>query len=164
MKFQKALHFTLSHEGGTNYHVNDRGGLTSWGISEKQYPDLNISDIGMREAVEIYEKDYWNPGKCEHMEESLAITVFDSSVNCGLRSAGIWLQKSLNHLGATVEVDGIVGVITIHAANLHNPYDLSGKVISHRLNRYTKLISRDPEQRVFVLGWMNRVSDLLRYI
>ncbi len=164
MKFQKSLHFTFTHEGGTNYHVNDRGGLTNWGISEKQYPDMDIANLGMRAAVELYERDYWNPCNCESMAEPLSVTIFDSAVNCGVHSAGVWLQKSINQLCPGLVVDGIIGSKTIQEANRAGPYDLAGKVAAHRLRRYTKLIGRDPAQRVFIIGWVNRVSDLLLYI
>ena len=160
-----AFKFTFNHEGGTNFLIHDRGGLTKYGICQRQYPDLDIENLTLEQAEEIYIRDYWQPCRCDDMELPLAVVIYDSAVNCGVSSACTWLQKAVNKVSnSQIKVDGIVGPVTLSEVQLANPYDLAGKIISSRLKRYTSLIQRDPTQRTFVLGWMNRVSDLLDFI
>lgn len=160
--FAYCLSFTLDHEGGTNYLVNDRGGLTKYGISQRQYPDLDIANITGDQAYEIYWRDYWNAAGCEKLPWPLDFTVFDTAVNCGVHSAVVWVQKSVNRPFSTpVKVDGVMGMETRYAIVTYDPFNTAARVAGHRLRRYTKIIGRDPTQRQFVIGWMSRVSDLL---
>jgi lysozyme family protein len=152
------------HEGGTSYDINDRGGLTRFGISKKQYPTVDIANLTKEQADVIYTRDYWLKNKCHLMPTPLAIVVFDSSVNCGVGSGAIWLQKAINAGGDKISVDGSIGPETLSRLDYCDPYNLSGKIVGHRMLRYSKLISRDPSQRGFVTGWIKRASDLLEFI
>jgi len=159
-----AFKFMYDHEGGTSYDVNDRGGLTRFGICKKQYPDVDIANLTLEQADEIYIRDYWLKNKCHLMPTPIAIAVFDSSVNCGVGSGAIWLQKAINSQGDNIGVDGVIGPVTLAKLESCNPYNIAGKIVSNRMRRYSKLISRDPSQRGFITGWINRASDLLDYI
>ena len=162
--FNKAMYFVEISEGGTNNDPDDRGGLTNHGISEKQYPNIDIENLSADSARQIYYNDYWLKNKCNLMREQLAIFMFDSSVNCGAESAARWLQKTLNMKGAELEVDDIIGTVTITAANMYNPMTLVSGVAAYRLDRYCNLLKKDHKQYKFVRGWIDRVSRLLFYI
>jgi len=163
-KFNTAMYFVEISEGGTNPDPDDRGGFTKYGISQKQYPNLDIGNLTKHTARQIYYNDYWLPTKCESMKEELAVVMFDSCVNCGTPSASKWLQLSLNELGSELKVDGVIGEKTIAAVNANNCLKLVNGILSKRLERYCNLIQKDPAQRKFVVGWMRRVSYLMKYI
>jgi len=159
-----AFTFMYDHEGGTSYDVNDRGGLTRFGICKKQYPDVDIANLTKELADQIYTRDYWLKNKCHLMPAPIAIVVFDSSVNCGVGSGATWLQKAINSQGDNIKVDGVIGPMTLAKLDSCNPHNIAGKIIAYRLRRYSKLISRDPSQRGFITSWINRAADLLEYI
>ena len=61
IKFDLAILHILNFEGGLSNHTNDRGGTTKFGISKKSYPNLDISNLTLEQAKDIYKRDYWQP-------------------------------------------------------------------------------------------------------
>ena len=163
-QFLKAMTFVRISEGGTNYDPDDRGGLTNHGISQKQYPNLDIVNLKQSEAVEIYYRDYWLKNFCNELPRPLATVIFDSSVNCGVYSAGKWLQAMCNLKGSDLKIDGIIGNKTLSSTLNHDPVVLTAGVFAYRLQRYTGLLKRDPAQYKFVRGWMDRSANLIFYV
>lgn len=160
-RFRKALKFLHKHEGGTNTDIYDRGGITKFGISERQYDELNILDLTKSDADSIYYNDYWKRNKCMTLPANLDVVVFDSSVNCGQSSAAIWLQRSMNILGSRLIADGIIGPLTLREVNKHPTQSIVSGVIAYRLKRYVYLLGKYPEQARYIRGWCNRTSNLL---
>ena len=111
MKFENALKFVLSYEGGYVNDPNDPGGETNLGISKRAYPNEDIKALTKEKAAEIYRRDYWDSCKCNELPESMAIAVFDCAVNQGVKTASRLLQIAV---GATV--DGVIGPKTVLAA------------------------------------------------
>ena len=162
-EFEFALGFTRKEEGGTNLSVTDRGGATKYGISSKQYPDLDILNLTWEHAKQIYFKDYWIRNQCDRFSVEVGTTLFDSGVNCGVGSATRWLQMHCRSSGAVITVDGRVGPETIRIANLLDPHVLVGGIISYRIDRYVWLIQTYPDQIVNIAGWASRAAKLLRH-
>lgn len=163
-KFNRSFHFVLISEGGTNDDPVDRGGLTKWGISEKQYPKLDIANLSLETAKHIYYNDYWRKNKCGLMPPDLATVLFDSSVNCGQPSGSKWLQMSSNKLGSTLLVDGIIGDLTMFEVRKYSSNRLLDLIIAERLKRYVWLLDEYPEQKKYIKGWIDRVSNLLTFV
>ena len=63
--WKTAINHTLELEGGYVNDPNDSGGQTKYGISKKAYPDLDIPNLTIAQAMEIYRKDYWDRCKCD---------------------------------------------------------------------------------------------------
>ena len=162
-KFNRAFHFVLSSEGGTNPDPIDRGGLTRWGISERQYPNIDIAALTINTAKQIYYNDYWLRNKCDKLSSDLATVLFDSSVNCGQNSAAKWLQRSCNKLGSHLKVDGIIGFKTLFEVHKYSPMKIQDLLVAERLRRYVWMLNRYPSQVKYIKGWLNRVSDLLDF-
>jgi lysozyme family protein len=162
--FLYAMAFLFQEEGGTNTDPLDRGGFTNFGLSEKQYPHLDLKNITREQALEIYYTDYWLSQRCHMFLSPIALALFDSSVNCGPKPAAKWLQKSINHGNNFVDVDGIIGTQTILAATGPPPYKVAGGLVGYRLMHYADLVDRHPEQVRFIKGWIRRASRLLNYI
>lgn len=164
MKFNLALKFLLEHEGGTNTDPIDRGGTTRWGISSKNYPNLDITNLPIEQASEIYRTDYWNRCKCGLFSENIAITLFDSAVNCGCVVASRWLQLAINrYSNADLIIDGVVGPKTLAAVELCQYGDIKCGIIAYRMGHYAILIKKHPEQIKFIRGWIIRCSELALY-
>lgn len=109
--WDQAIAFVLRYEGGYVNNVNDPGGETIYGISKKQYPSLDIKNLTIDEAKEIYRKDFWQAVGADQLPAKMAIAVFDCAVNQGVGTAIRLLQVALD-----VAVDGQIGPKTIKAA------------------------------------------------
>lgn len=110
--WETAISTTLQFEGGYVNDPNDSGGETNMGISKRAYPDVDIKNLTLQTAKNIYYFDYWLRCKCQFMPDALSIAVFDFAVNSGIKTAIKKLQMALG-----VSVDGIVGNQTIGACN-----------------------------------------------
>ena len=156
-KFQKAVNYVISNEGGYVFDKNDPGGATKYGISQKCYPTLNIKALSLEEAKKIYYCDYWLRGKFEQIpDEKVATQVFDFSVNLGIRAATIVLQRALRAGGINVLEDGLIGSQTLSATIFSEPAVLLAAIKSEAAGYYRSIVAQDPEKRRFLDGWLNR--------
>lgn len=57
--FERAVQIVLEKEGVLSDDARDPGGLTKYGITKREYPDLDIANITVADAVAIYRRDYW---------------------------------------------------------------------------------------------------------
>ena len=85
--FDKAVEFVLEHEGDYSNDPQDPGGETNFGISKRSYPELDISKLTLKQAKEIYYKNYWLECGCDDLPYPFDIVVFDTAVNMGKRRA-----------------------------------------------------------------------------
>ena len=155
-EFDKALEFVMRWEGGLVDNPDDSGGVTSFGISKRAFPGLDVENLTKEQAVEIYRKEYWDRCKCDSLPGRVALVVFDEAVNQGCRAAACDLQEAC---GAVV--DGVVGHLTVLSANTVDEAELVKAVIAERMERYRKTVLTHPESEVFVEGWQNRAEACL---
>lgn len=101
--FDTAFNFTIMKEGGYSNHQLDRGGKTMYGITENTFlaakkigivseSILDIKNISLDDAKNIYHQFYWNAISGDLLPESLSIAVFDMAVNSGVGNAAKTLQ------------------------------------------------------------------------
>lgn len=154
--FDRAMEFVMRWEGGLVDNPDDAGGVTNFGISKRSFPNLDIENLTKEQAIEIYRKEYWDRCKCDSLPEQVALVVFDEAVNQGCRAAACDLQEACG-----VVVDGLVGPLTILAANTEGRYKLVRAVIAERMERYRKTVLTRPENEVFIEGWQNRAEACL---
>ena len=57
--FLRAVKEVLKIEGGYVNNPNDRGGETKYGISKRAYPNVDIKNLTLDKAKQIYYNDYW---------------------------------------------------------------------------------------------------------
>ena len=92
--FEDALKFVLKWEGGYSNDPNDPGGETKFGISKRSYPNLDIKNLTLEQAKEIYLQNYWLKADCDKLTSPLDIIVFDTAVNMGVSRAKEFLGVS----------------------------------------------------------------------
>jgi lysozyme family protein len=85
MSFEKAIEFTLKWEGGYSNDPTDPGGETKYGISKRAHPDLDIANLTLEDAKDIYRAEYWDASGCNNLSEPFDMVVFDAAVNMGIR-------------------------------------------------------------------------------
>lgn len=117
--FERAIAFVLEQEGGYVNNPADHGGETKYGISKRAYQSLDIGNLTINEAKEIYRRDYWNTVGCDQMEWPLCLVVFDSAVNCGVHRAVEWANNAQTWQDVLI-------MRTKHYAGLNQPVFLKG--------------------------------------
>lgn len=86
--FERAFEIVIGAEGGYSNDIHDPGGETKYGISKRAYPNLDIANLTLAQAEDIYRRDYWQAAGCDHIDDpELAILVFDCAVNQGVSKA-----------------------------------------------------------------------------
>ena len=84
MPFYQEITKVIGREGGYVNDPDDPGGETKYGISKKAYPKVDIKNLTMDDAVEIYKDEYWLPAKVEWLPDKLQGQYFDMVVNQGI--------------------------------------------------------------------------------
>lgn len=147
--WDSAFDLLMINEGGYVDNPHDKGGETKFGISKKQYPNLDIPTLTLDQAKEIYHKEYWTRYRCQHLPDCLSVCLFDAVVNSNsLRMIKI-LQESLG-----VTADGIIGNETIGACNRLPLRPIVEKFMDKRLEYLMSL----KDWKYFGKGWLARVN------
>lgn len=152
--WEQGIAFVLAREGSYCNDVGDPGGETNWGISKKAYPHLDIKNLTVDEAKEIYRKDYWQVCRCDELAFPFDIATFDCAVNQGVGKAKRLLQIALN-----VDVDGIIGDKTIAATFKVTP-GVFRKMMAERIAEYFRLMTVNPALSMWAQNWIYRVLSL----
>lgn len=124
---------------------SDPGGRTNMGVTQKTYnawrteqglPQQDVWEMKRDECFTIYYKKYWNI-EWEKLGLPLAACMLDTSIHSGPARAQAFLKKS----------DGDYV-----------------KYLQLRIAFLKELIQSRPTLKVFEKGWMNRMTDLRRFI
>ena len=128
-----------------------------------------MKDIPMSLVEKIYKKDYWNPCKAEGLsDQRLGNYLFDTGVNCGVRTACKMLQTAYNNLKKPkdrLKVDGKIGRLSLKAFNKMKPSifsnvnSLFSSFVSERIRRYDTIIKRNKKLSSFKRGWYIRAHS-----
>lgn len=154
----KALDFTLKWEvgvdkkgnlkpnGGLNYL--DEGLPTKYGIYKKANPDVDVENLTLEEAMDIYHDKYFLvylnlvvPLDLDSFDIPSAVAIFDTGVNVGPARANSWWLKSKE---AKDPLKAFLGFREKHYFDL----------VSANRPKYGKSFN----------GWMNRLNDLKKYV
>ena len=154
--FNEIIEQVLEHEGGYVNDPKDLGGETKYGITKRFYPDVDIKNLTIEKAKEIYKKDYWDKNRVESLPQNLWHIYFDMCVNMGKRTAVKVLQRAAVNKGKNIDVDGGLGPMTIGALK---GVELD-RVRAFRVKYYVDLITARPEQEKFYLGWFRRATEV----
>lgn len=158
--FEHAIQKVLADEGGYVNHKNDKGGETNFGISKRSYPDVDIKNLTVEQAKDIYYRDFWQKGPYDKLAcGPLAEKVFNTAVNAGNSRAFKLLQQAANACGAKLVIDGVVGPKTIAAINSLDGKEVLEQYRIEQANFYYSIVARDPNQRVFLKGWLARAAS-----
>ena len=153
---RQAIDRILQEEGGYVCNPTDKGGETNYGISKRWYPNLDIKNLTVTQASNIYYQEYWLKNHCHQLPQMIALMLFDIAINQGGSFARKALQQALN-----VNQDGIIGNKTLTAANAAPRLVLITKLTRIRCQRYSNLVQKDNSQVMFIEGWISRAFDIL---
>ena len=151
----------LQLEGGFVNHPDDKGGVTNKGITLATYRQYcgqdktikNLQNMSYGTWQNIMKDLYWDKCLADKIEnQSLAEIIVDWCVNSGM----IGLRRVQEIAGT--KPDGIAGPKTLAAINNANPEELFARIKDARKQFYTNIVKRNPSQKVFMNGWMNRLG------
>jgi len=154
-KFEDAIKKTLISEGGYVNDPQDRGGETNFGISKRAYPNVDIKNLTVAGAKEIYKRDYWDRVRASEINsQEIASGLFDTAVNMGVRTASKLLQAC-----ADAHPDGIIGNVSLQKINSMDTETLLLRFKISKIARYAYLAKKRPANRKYLLGWINRALE-----
>ena len=147
----------IQHEdaSGKGVVINDSGGKTRWGISQRSYPTLNISSLTKQDAINIYKVDFWDViHASELLNKDVALKMLDISVNMGKIAAIKLFQRVLG-----INDDGVIGPDTIKHINDSDPQELLKNVRDAQKAHYTYLAQKHPARyKRYLNGWIRRAE------
>lgn len=148
-RFDHAIAFVLTHEGGYVNDPKDPGGETRFGISKRSYPNVDIKKLTLPEAIAIYKRDYWDRIRGDELPPDVAFFAFDTAVNMGTGQAVRILQKA-----GGVKADGAIGPKTFQAAKAPG--------LVEEMAELRREIYRDiPAFSRFGNGWIRRTNEAM---
>ena len=153
--FDKYFEWLIPWEGEAYENVSgDPGGPTKYGIDQRSHPTVNIRALTKEKARDIYRADYWRAIAGDQLQPKMAWAVMDCAVNCGVKQAVRWLQRSLD-----VPDDGRLGPVTLHAAQVSPDGAVAMDVLNQR-GKFYQTLGLKPRFRKFLKGWLNRNNSL----
>lgn len=157
MTFYQIIKKVIEHEGGYVNDPKDAGGETKYGITKRWYPEIDIKNLTLDDAIDIYYDDYWKPSKANDLPEEIRATYFDMVVNMGQHQAVKILQDAINsNKRAKIAVDGNIGPVTIkHSYKLKKQ-----RLQAYRCKFYSRLVEKKPDQERFYYGWFKRAIEV----
>lgn len=144
---------------GHKSYVNDPddpGGETKFGITKRSYPLLNIRDLTIDKAKEIYCRDWWVKNNYNHIvNNQLAEKLFNISVTTGSVQAVKWLQEVTNDItpSSKLKCDGVLGDKTAGAINAKPTLLLYPYFLIRVAQGYLSFKRNDK----YIEGWLNRL-------
>lgn len=157
--FVKALEFTLPWETGRDtmgripadggLHYKDGGLATKYGIYQRANPDIDVANLSLEAAIELYKDRYWLPYllsmkpvyvNLDVAEVGLAVSVFDGGVNLGVPQMMKWFKATVKEADQAKAINDL------------------------RRKAYYRIVDEHPEKRFNLKGWLNRLNDLLKYV
>jgi lysozyme family protein len=154
-----SLQHVLKSEGGWSDHPFDPGGATMKGVTLETYrrykmnPHITkyqLRNITDEEVADIYKVGYWDKCRCYDLPSGVDFLVFDAAVNMGVGRSAKLLQEAVG-----VSADGVIGPITIAAANAAD-VDLTIERFSQLKEAFYRSL---PTFGTFGNGWLNRVAS-----
>ena len=142
-KFEKLMDYLFVNEGGYSNNKKDKGGATNYGIKQSTFDNWrtykkqakeNVKNITKTEAKEIYYNWYWKASGADKEKDLRdAYVLFDTAVQYGDVSA----RKQFKDADR----------------NLY-------KLLQNRKLQYKNTVEKDPTQKEFLKGWMNRLEKI----
>lgn len=173
MRIEQMIDEVLSKEGGFVNHPADKGGATKYGITQRtlaKYLEKSVSvdevkALDVETARDIYELRYYRAPRIDRLPPELQPFLFDCAVNHGPRRAIKFLQLVCNEAGyGPLTVDGLMGPKTKAQANACLEYLQQWMLlalIEERQMFYLNIVDHNPQQQVFLKGWLKRAKSFL---
>lgn len=161
--YKKLIPTILKCEGGFANNPSDPGGATNSGVTLSTFrsvygKDKTVQDLKNMTSEQweyIFKKKFWDRWKADDIDnQAIANLLVDWTWASGIY--GIKYPQAV--LG--VKSDGIVGLKTLAAINYYpNKKELFEKLWNRRKKHFEDIVRNRPQSKVFLKGWLRRLSD-----
>jgi lysozyme family protein len=159
----------LTREGWPEYtvHPNDKGGPTKGGITlrtleawrHRRCTRAELQRLTEGEALEILQRRYVETNGIDKIKSlTIQAQVIDDAVLSGPLIAVKDLQSAIGHIA----IDGIIGEKTLAGMNTKSEKTLTTEIAITRTLRLIRHVRNNPDQIVFLVGWVQRSLSFLR--
>lgn len=171
--FKSALAYLGVNEGGFSNHPNDGGGATKYGITRNDlsrwlHRSVTVDEVRnmpYQTAHDIYEAWYWKAINLDKLTNpAIAIALFDMGVLRGIGWPIKVAQRICNAHGSQLVVDNDNGPKTQAALNSIDEKEFIEAYKEICDAGFRAIVARNPSQKVFLRGWLNRSARLLTLI
>lgn len=136
----------------------DRGGLTKYGVALNANPEVDVQNLTLDQAMEVFFRKYWLASKSDRIPFPVQIMHYDAAVNHGVGRAAKMLQQAIGAIP-----DGIIGPATLGKLEAHNPAEIVDRLHDIRVNRFQAIVRYNPSQQIFLRGWLRRADEVYHY-
>lgn len=173
----------VAREGGFVNDPNDPGGATNFGVTihtmqrlgldlnrDGQVTEADVQRLTRDQAVDIFVEHYFHRPRIADLPEAIQASVFDMYVNAGANAVRI-LQRLLNDMRLSIDVDGVIGPQTVaaaHSAQAAAPEHFADAYGIARRNYYYALADQRPASRRYARrldggkgGWITRAEEFI---
>lgn len=153
-------------EDGFANDPNDRGGATNMGVTVATWRqvgydkdgdgDIDADDVRLltrADALRVL-RIYWDRWHADSIRNQSVANILVDWVWGSGRWGVVIPQRILG-----VAQDGIVGVKTIAALNAADQRDFFNKVFAARKKFFNDIVAKNPSQKKYINGWMNRLNS-----
>ena len=170
----------MGWEQGYSDHPSDRGGETYAGVTRRNFPtwtgwpvvdaekrrnggklpqNHKIVSAALDGAVrELAKRVFWDFFRADQIKSQAVAEII---VDWGWASGSLTAAKQIQTLAGAV-ADGKFGDATIRAINRANAANLFEGIRQARIGFVRAIVARNPSQKVFLDGWINRIMDFDR--
>jgi lysozyme family protein len=157
INFKRAVGILLVQEGGYVNDPDDPGGETNFGITKRTYPQLDIKNLTINKAIDIYYNDFWLKYKLNTLSSPIISTqLLLLFVNLSPSSAATCVQKAINRITNPISEDGIFGSQTIDMLNKLPECHVSDHIKLELVKFYLNRVSINRKQLKNLEGWVKR--------
>lgn len=166
--FDQAFRIILKHEGGFQSLPNDKGNWTGgkvgvgelkgtkYGISAARFPDLDIANLTIEQAGEIYRGQYWFYDGVD--SQTIANKMADLGVLFGPAVPIAVMQTTLQSIDPEQPVTGVFGPITQAHLNQAGEASVMSAFTANMVTHAFNVVTAHPEDRPFLKNWANRIN------
>ena len=162
-KYEKLIPTVLKWEGSFVNHPSDPGGATNSGVTLSTFRSVygkdktvqDLKNMTRKQWEYIFKTRFWDRWKADDIDnQSIANLLVD-----WLWASGVYgIKYPQEVLG--VKTDGIVGLKTLAAINYYpNKKELFDKLWNRRKKHFEDIVRNRPQSKVFLKGWLRRLSD-----
>lgn len=161
--YKKLIPTVLKWEGGFVSHPSDPGGATNSGVTLSTFRSVygkdktvqDLKNMTMEQWEYIFKKKFWDRWKADDIDNQVIANLLVD----WLWASGVYGIKYPQEV-LRVKTDGIVGLKTLAAINYYpNKKELFEKLWNRRKKHFEDIVRNRPQSKVFLKGWLLRLSD-----
>jgi len=168
-EFLPAFEYVMQYEDSRHTWcaaTDNNGGMVIAGINSKSFPLAVVSILAMGQSQRepaiqtFYRNNLWVPMQLGGLDsQDLANRVMDMETNSWEPQAAHELQKAINVCTpGRVTVDGVVGPLTIAAANAQNQTFLLNAFRAQRVSYYDEIAVKNSSDQKYLNAWLARAQ------